>query len=316
MANAGVTCNGLWALRDDALSPKPVLSDAEWRVAVALLSFGTPVSDKAAVAKPGLRRLAAAAHCSRSTLAKALKKLESLGEGPLAVEIKRGETRFGDAAPNEYHLTVRGVVESETDHHPTVRSGSSGSSGTGVPVVESGPDQGGPAQSMGVALPGTQGSPPQGTFEDLSEDPKLKIEEEAGSRAGARAQQPQLQQPSGEAKRGGNPEPEESELGFFEPCDTHINLATRFGMDLEAELSAFLRDNKGRRSADWNSEFTRHLLRREREVRGHGERAPKGPQKPPSGRVSPAEALELVQRAQAATATGLVEAPMAKAGAA
>lgn len=97
MSSAGINLRALWALRDDR-----TLSAADWKVAMALVSF----SDERGVCRPGLRRLAAAARTSPGGARRSLEHLEKEG-GPIVVRVERERwTEHGDRDTHRYVISL------------------------------------------------------------------------------------------------------------------------------------------------------------------------------------------------------------------
>jgi hypothetical protein len=100
---SGFTLRAIWALRDEALRDDRKLSPADWKLAMALISF----CDEHGRCFPSVRSLAKAARTSPGAVRRSLRKLE-MGDGPLRLRIERRGTAAGDAETHMYHLSVQG----------------------------------------------------------------------------------------------------------------------------------------------------------------------------------------------------------------
>lgn len=117
------TLRALWALRDDR-----TLGYADWRVAVALLSF----ADADGNARPSVLRVAALVGTSPGAVRRSLARLEA-HQGPVRLAVERGRlTESGDPAPHRYSFSLQGVDHTDrtldhTDRTPDQADGTPGS---------------------------------------------------------------------------------------------------------------------------------------------------------------------------------------------
>jgi hypothetical protein len=104
VGEAGFSLQALWALRDDRS-----LSPAEWKVAVALVSY----CDEHGACHPGLRKVASTARTSVGAVRRALASLEK-SVGPLLVRVeRRRRTEGGERDSHRYQLTVVGCDQAD-----------------------------------------------------------------------------------------------------------------------------------------------------------------------------------------------------------
>lgn len=193
MGDASFTLRALWALRDDR-----ELTAAEWRVAVVLVSF----CDEQGRCWPSVRRIAEAARAHRSSVQRAMKRLEA-GVGPFIVTVDRSrQTSAGDADSNGYLIALKGGWPQRDPTPPQ-------------------PDPTPPQPAPGVAASGPHGwpqpDPTGGRNGSHEEDNGRRQLKRTGKREGAWRRVP----------------------AHWAPNDAHRKLATDRGVDFGLELSKF-----------------------------------------------------------------------------
>lgn len=219
---AGFTCKALWALRDSSLD------GADWKVAVALLSFCNADGE----CRPSLARLAAAARTSRGAIRRSLARLEAGLGGPLRLQVERGRrTVDGDADSHHYVLTLVGCDQRDPTCDQT------------DPTCDQGSPTVGSLEPDGCDQPDPTGVITQGHKEDSKED-KQEDRGKPRPKAGKRKPGTAVAMPSDWA-----------------PSDAHHAFASQHSLDLQHEAQQF-RDKseaKGWTNVSWPAAFSTWL---------------------------------------------------------